>query len=104
MSMMKMAVAVRTLGRVAAFGAVGLGLACGQAPQSEQATIDPPAAARPATQQEQPERIDVSRLGPQVGEIVPDFSLPDQTGRTRTLQSIMGPRGAMLVFFRSANW
>jgi len=50
------------------------------------------------------ERIDVSRLGPQVGTRVPDFSLRDQAGRTRTLQSIMGPRGAMLVFFRSADW
>ena len=49
-------------------------------------------------------KIDVSTLGPQVGESVPDFSLPDQTGRTRTLQSITGPKGAMLVFIRSADW
>jgi hypothetical protein len=49
-------------------------------------------------------KIDVARLGPQVGERVPDFSLPDQTGRVRTLESIMGPRGAMLVFLRSADW
>ena len=48
--------------------------------------------------------IDVSKPGPQVGQPVPDFSLPDQTGRTRTLQSIMGPRGAMVVFLRSADW
>lgn len=48
--------------------------------------------------------IDVSKLGPQVGEVVPDFSLPDQTGKTRTLTSIMGPKGAMLVFYRSADW
>ena len=48
--------------------------------------------------------IDVSKLGPQVGERVPDFSLKDQTGKTWTLQSIMGPKGAMLVFFRSADW
>jgi hypothetical protein len=51
-----------------------------------------------------PDRIDVSRLGPQVGERVPDFSLPDQHGRTRTVASIMGARGAMLVFVRSADW
>ena len=31
------------------------------------------------------EAVDVSKLGPQVGEQVPDFSLPDQTGRTRDL-------------------
>ena len=52
----------------------------------------------------QPTRIDVAKLGPQVGERVPDFSLQDQNGRTQTLQSIMGPRGAMLVFVRSADW
>jgi cytochrome oxidase Cu insertion factor (SCO1/SenC/PrrC family) len=49
-------------------------------------------------------QIDVSKLGPQVGERVPDFTLTDQSGRPRTLQSIMGPRGAMLVFVRSADW
>ena len=49
-------------------------------------------------------KIDVSKLGPQVGERVPDFSLKDQNGQTRTLQSIMGPKGAMLVFHRSADW
>ena len=49
-------------------------------------------------------RIDVSRLGPQVGERVPDFTLLDQTGKSQSLQSIMGRRGAMLVFVRSADW
>ena len=49
-------------------------------------------------------KIDVSKLGPQVGERVPDFSLQDQHGETRTLQSIMGPKGAMHVFVRSADW
>ncbi len=58
----------------------------------------------PMAQERARERIDVSKLGPQVGERVPDFSLPDQTGRSRNLQSIMGPRGAMLVFVRSADW
>jgi hypothetical protein len=57
-----------------------------------------------AAQQASRTKIDLSTLGPQVGESVPDFSLPDQTGRTRTLQSIMGPKGAMLVFIRSADW
>lgn len=49
-------------------------------------------------------RINVSKLGPQVGATVPDFSLADQQGRTRTLQSVMGPQGAMIVFYRSADW
>ena len=50
------------------------------------------------------EKIDVSRLGPQAGQQVPAFSLKDQAGKVQTLQSIMGPKGAMLVFFRSADW
>jgi cytochrome oxidase Cu insertion factor (SCO1/SenC/PrrC family) len=50
------------------------------------------------------QKIDVSKLGPQVGATVPDFTLSDQQGRKRTLQSIMGPKGAMIVFFRSADW
>jgi len=49
-------------------------------------------------------RIDVSKLGPQVGERVPEFNLNDQSGKSWTLQSIMGPKGAMLVFVRSADW
>ena len=59
----------------------------------------------PATPQPQvPPRIDLSKLGPHVGERAPDFSLRDQNGKTWTLQSIMEPKGAMLVFFRSADW
>jgi hypothetical protein len=49
-------------------------------------------------------KVDVSKLGPQVGERVPDFRLSDQNGTTQTVQSIMGPKGAMLVFIRSADW
>ena len=49
-------------------------------------------------------RIDVSKLGPQVGERVPDFSLPDQNGQLHTLNSIMGQNGALLLFHRSASW
>jgi len=48
--------------------------------------------------------IDVSKVGPRVGEQVPDFSLSDQNGTTRTLSSTLGSKGAMLVFFRSADW
>lgn len=48
--------------------------------------------------------IEVQMLGPQVGAQVPEFSLRDQRGETRTLSSLMGPKGAILVFFRSADW
>lgn len=53
---------------------------------------------------QQVRKIDVSKLGPQVGATVPDFTLPDQRGMLRTLQSVMGPKGAMIVFYRSADW
>lgn len=49
-------------------------------------------------------QVDVSKLGPQIGQRVPDFNLRDQTGKPRTLASVMGPKGAMLVFLRSADW
>ena len=63
------------------------------------------ATLQPMAGQSQPrQKIDVSKLGPQVGERVPDFNLKDQAGKTWTLQSIMGPKGAMLVFLRSADW
>ena len=50
------------------------------------------------------EAVEVATLGPQVGERVPDFSLPDQSGQAHSLDSIMGPNGVMLVFYRSADW
>jgi hypothetical protein len=59
------------------------------------------AAPQPPTT---PTPIDVQTLGPQVGARVPEFSLPDQHGEVRTLSSLMGPKGAILVFFRSADW
>ena len=48
--------------------------------------------------------IEVASLGPQVGEQVPDFSLPDQNGRVWTRDSILGPNGAIVLFHRSARW
>jgi hypothetical protein len=44
------------------------------------------------------------KTGPAVGHPVPDFSAQDQEGRTQTLKSVSGPKGTMLVFFRSADW
>jgi hypothetical protein len=42
--------------------------------------------------------------GPEIGAKVPDFSLPDQSGRSRSLHDLMGPSGLLLVFSRSADW
>jgi hypothetical protein len=44
------------------------------------------------------------KTGPEVGQRVPAFSAIDQDGRTQTLKSIMGTKGAILVFFRPADW
>jgi hypothetical protein len=51
-----------------------------------------------------PPPVDTSTIGPRVGAVVPPVSGVDQSGTTRTLGSIYGPKGAMLVFFRSADW
>ena len=53
---------------------------------------------------QQPAVVDTSTIGPKVGERVPAFAGVDQFGRSQTLESSLGPKGAMLVFFRSADW
>ena len=62
------------------------------------------ASASVLTAQTTVQKIDVSKLGPQVDERVPDFGLKDQNGKLWTLPSVMGPKGAMIVFIRSADW
>ena len=47
---------------------------------------------------------DALRTGPRIGEKVPDFTLPDQNGKEHSLQQLMGPKGLLLVFVRSADW
>jgi hypothetical protein len=42
--------------------------------------------------------------GPAAGSRAPDFQALDQDSRSRTLQKLMGPKGLMLVFYRSADW
>jgi cytochrome oxidase Cu insertion factor (SCO1/SenC/PrrC family) len=44
------------------------------------------------------------KTGPAVGSKVPDFALEDQNGRRFTLHDLMGPKGMLLVFTRSADW
>jgi hypothetical protein len=54
--------------------------------------------------QEPRRAISVAELGPQVGELIPEFQLPDQNGRVWTRDSIMGSNGALVLFHRSADW
>ena len=42
--------------------------------------------------------------GPAVGQQVPAFEARDQHGERRTFESLRGPEGLLLVFFRSADW
>ena len=58
----------------------------------------------PAFAQQAAGTIDTSKLGPQVGAMVPAFEGVDQFDKARTLASTYGPQGTMLVFFRSADW
>ena len=42
--------------------------------------------------------------GPEPGERIPDFTLPDHNGELRTFANLTGPNGLLLVFHRSADW
>lgn len=44
------------------------------------------------------------KTGPRIGEKVPDFTLPDQSGKRWSRHDLMGPHGLLLVFVRSADW
>jgi peroxiredoxin len=44
-------------------------------------------------------------LGPAVGTVAPSIGTPpDQTGKPRALADLMGGKGLVLMFFRSAAW
>jgi len=42
--------------------------------------------------------------GPAIGSRLPSFELPDQEGKPRSLKSLLGPKGAVILFYRSADW
>ena len=46
----------------------------------------------------------LTAIGLPVGQKAPAFSLPDQFGHEQTLESLKGPHGTVLLFFRSADW
>ena len=43
-------------------------------------------------------------IGLVVGEKAPAFSARDQFGKPQTLETLKGPKGTVLLFFRSADW
>ncbi len=42
--------------------------------------------------------------GPAVGELLPDFTLPDQNGSLVTYSETRGTNKAFVLFYRSASW
>jgi hypothetical protein len=70
-----------------------IGAACGMAGPERAAA---PASPAPGVHAVGP--------GPSVGETLPPFEAPDQTGRVWTLESLRGPRGLVLNVNRSVVW
>ena len=48
--------------------------------------------------------LELMSIGLAVGQKAPAFSAQDQFGQTQTLESLKGPKGIVLLFFRSADW
>src|SRR6266853_2216311 len=46
----------------------------------------------------------LTSFGLDVGQKAPAFSARDQFGREQTLDSLKGPKGTVLLFYRSADW
>jgi hypothetical protein len=42
--------------------------------------------------------------GPPVGTKMVGFELKDQEDKLHTLANILGPKGAIILFYRSADW
>ena len=80
-----------TLGIVLAVMVLGVGWGTMQSRTPAEDAMQSRTPAEDAMQSRTP--IEVAALGPQVGEQVPAFSLPDQNGQVRTLESILGPNG-----------
>jgi cytochrome oxidase Cu insertion factor (SCO1/SenC/PrrC family) len=57
-----------------------------------------------ASQAAAPERPNPMDLGPSIGQHLIAFEAKDQNGARRSLDSLRGPNGLVLVFFRSADW
>ena len=56
--------------------------------------------------QEKPAAADSVALaiGLEIGQQAPAFSLRDQFGHEQSNQTLKGPKGTVILFFRSADW
>jgi cytochrome oxidase Cu insertion factor (SCO1/SenC/PrrC family) len=43
-------------------------------------------------------------VGLEIGQQAPPFALPDQFGHQHTNETLKGSKGAVILFFRSADW
>jgi len=48
-------------------------------------------------------QVPISAQAPRVGEKAPEFSLPDQNGKSVALVDLLSPNGAVLIFYRG-HW
>jgi len=66
------------------------------------------AAGEPVSEELQAKHVSATNdnymTGPEPGERIPDFALPDASGILRSLRDLTGPNGLLLVFHRSADW
>ena len=72
--------------------ALAFGLALSAAPQAAAPDAD------------EPPSVPVEERGLAIGARVPPFDAVDQTGARRTLESLAGREGLVLLFVRSADW
>ncbi len=47
---------------------------------------------------------DDAQMGIEVGTKIPEFRAVDQNGKVWDFDALKGPKGAVLVFHRSADW
>ena len=45
-----------------------------------------------------------SSVGLAIGQQAPVFALPDQFGQEHSNETLKGPKGTVILFFRSADW
>jgi len=45
-----------------------------------------------------------SSVGLEIGQQAPAFALPDQFGHEHTNETLKGPKGTVILFFRSSDW
>jgi hypothetical protein len=51
-----------------------------------------------------PAQASPTSIGMANGQRAPAFEAMDQFGRTQTKETLKGPNGTVLLFFRSADW